>query len=685
MATLADLMIKIGMDDEQVAKGTKKLEGRFNKTWGGIQKGAGLAGVAIGAAVIGGAIQGLESEAVTDKLAASLGAEGTEAEELGQIAGSLYANGFGASMDEVASAVEATVSSFDKLGEGGVEKVSEQTLNLAKAFELDVPRAAQVAGQAVKSGLAKDATEALDLLTYSMQKVPKAVREDILDAVDEYGPFMAGIGIKGEKAFGLLVKASEKGMYGIDKTGDALKEFTIRATDMSAASKVGYDALGMSQEKMSAALLKGGDTGAKAFDQIVAGLVGIKDPVKQSQAALALFGTPLEDLSVQEIPNFLKGLQNTQTGMDDAAGATDRLGETLNDNASTKLEAFKRKAQAALVDQLAKAVPYIEKTFGWLQKNSDWVVPLATGLGILATAIGIIVAVQWAWNAALAVSPVTWIVLGIVALIAVIVYLATKTQFFQTIWGAVWGFMKAVGAWFAGPFAGFFVMIGKKIAAFAVGAWNIIKAYFTFWYALLFTVIAKVKAFVVAVWNLVKMYFGFWQGLFKKVVQWGADAISTIRTKFNSFVTWIGGIPGKISSKLSTMWNGLKSGFKTAVNWVIGKWNSIHFSIPSFSVLGKSFGGGSIGVPKIPFMAKGGVVPARAGGTIVNVGEAGRDEAIVPLNRAGGMLGGGGKESVIRIQGDGSKVAAGLIEVLRTAIKDKGGNVQFVIGQKGAA
>jgi len=38
----------------------------------------------------------------------------------------------------------------------------------------------------------------------------------------------------------------------------------------------------------------------------------------------------------------------------------------------------------------------------------------------------------------------------------------------------------------------------------------------------------------------------------------------------------------------------------------------------------------------IPQMASGGVVKARPGGTLVNVGEAGRDEAIVPLGAGGG-------------------------------------------------
>jgi hypothetical protein len=611
MSTLADLLIEIGIDPKGVDKGADAVEGRLKKTWGKVQAGAAIGGALIGAALMTAMAGALDSEAATDKLAAQLGAEGKEAENLGALAGSLYTKGFGESMADVTTAIGAVKTSFDRLGKDGVEKVTGKVMNLAKAFEIDVSRASQVAGQAVKSGLVKDADQALDLLTYSMQQVPAAVREDLLDAVDEYGPFLAGIGVKGEQAFGLLVKSAEKGMYGIDKTGDALKEFTIRATDMSKASKVGYDALGLSQEDMSRRLLKGGDDGAKAFDQIINGLTKIKDPVKQSQAALALFGTPLEDLSVQEIPKFLKGLTAASTGMDDAAGSADRMGKTLNDNAKTKLEGFKRAAQGALVEQLAKAIPVIEATFGFLQRNSSWVTPLAIGLGALAAAIGVMVAVQWAWNAALALSPVTWIVLGIVALIAVIVYLATKTQFFQTIWGAVWGFMKKVGAWFAGPFAGFFVKVWNGIVAGA--KW---------------------------VWNAMQSYFGFWWGLLAKLKGWVGSAISWLWNKWVGYVNFLMSIPGKISNKFRSMWDGMKAGFRVAINYVIGKWNGLRFTIPSFSVLGMNFGGGSIGVPRIPQLADGGLVKARSGGTLVNVGEGGQDEAVVPLNRAGEALGG---------------------------------------------
>lgn len=84
-------------------------------------------------------------------------------------------------------------------------------------------------------------------------------------------------------------------------------------------------------------------------------------------------------------------------------------------------------------------------------------------MGASAVATGVITAATWLWTAALLpaitavwsmtaallASPITWIVIGIVALIAVIVLIATKTTWFQTAWRVSWEAIKtaATDAW----------------------------------------------------------------------------------------------------------------------------------------------------------------------------------------------------------------------------------------------
>ena len=347
---------------EMTNAGEASSKGFFSKFGGKI---AGLAaGIGIGAAVIDGFGNALEAEKLNDKMAAQLGLSGPQAAQAGQISGRLFANAYGESMGEVNDAVGAVMSSISGMSTASaadVESMTAKVLDLATAFELDTARAAQVAGQMITSGLAVDGVHAADLLADSLQKVPANLREDILDAVDEYSPFMTTLGIEGETAMGLLVNASEKGMYGIDKLGDALKEFTIRSTDMSKATGAAYEALGLDQLDMSNALLAGGDVAQSAFGDIVHGLQEMEDPASQAAAAIALFGTPLEDLGVNEIPEFLGQIDPMGDSFDSVAGAAERLGDTLNDNAATKIESFKRTLQQGLVSFIGdKVIPTLE-------------------------------------------------------------------------------------------------------------------------------------------------------------------------------------------------------------------------------------------------------------------------------------------------------------------------------------
>jgi hypothetical protein len=186
-----------------------------------------------------------------------------------------------------------------------------------------------------------------------------------------------------------------------------------------------------------------------------------------------------------------------------------------------------------------------------------------------------------------------------------------------------------------------FVLLWKKSAAFRnfwIGLWNVLKrAAGAAWH--------WIKNAAITTWNWIK-------------------------TKVSSFVSWVSAIPGRVSRKLSSMWSGLKNGFKSAINWVIGKWNSIHFSIPSFSVLGMHFGGGSIGVPQIPYMAKGGSI-AQAGQAVV--GDAGpelltlpRGAQVTPLRGQGGGSSGGRQVVQLELIGGDREVTAFLRKMIRT-------------------
>jgi phage-related protein len=301
------------------------------------------AALAIGAAVAASIKEGADQEVDKDRLAAAIGATPKEQKRLGKLAGKIYAQAYGESFGDVTGALENVRSSFRELGTGSeLEKVTKQALDFSSIFQLDLPRAVQVAQTAVRSGFAKDGTQAFNLFTKSLQKVAPNLREDVLDAVNEYGQFFKSVGIDGPRAMELLIKASGKSQFGIDKLGDAVKEFTIRSTDMSTASTDAFRLIGVAPEKAANDILKGGEAARKATNDVVDGLLSLGPGAKQANAAIALFGTPLEDLNVKDIPSFLEGLKSTEKGLKGYRGAIEDAGAVLNDNASTNLEQFKR-------------------------------------------------------------------------------------------------------------------------------------------------------------------------------------------------------------------------------------------------------------------------------------------------------------------------------------------------------
>jgi hypothetical protein len=600
VATLEDLLIKVGIDTKGVAKGSQDVQSKLSKTWDMAKGVAAAGGLAVGAAAMAGLNMAIEQSKPAALLEAQLGAGTPLAAEAGKAAGMVYARGVATSMEDATASVRAAVQNAlvpPNASAGAIDKVAAKITNLGQVMQEDAGRVSAAVSQMIRTGLVDSADEGFDLLQRGVEMgVNKS--EDLLDTFNEYGTQFRKIGLDGPTAMGLMSQALQAGARDSDTVADALKELAIRAVDGSKTSADAYKALGLDAEKMTSIMAKGGDYAAEGLDTILTKLRAMKDPVAREAAAVGLFGTKAEDLG-----DALYAMDPLAAAdkLGKLGGAADRAGQSLEQSAGAKLEAFKRQAQAALVEQLAKAIPYIEATFGWLSRNSGWVVPLATALGILAAAIGVIVAVQWAWNAALALSPVTWIIIGIVALIAVIVLIATKTKWFQNIWNALWGFMKGVGAWFAGPFANFFVQ-----------AWN------------------KIVAGAKWVWNSVKTQFLLWRGLFNLVRSWVSSAVSFVTGRWDRFVSRLRSSVGSIKSTLSRMWDGMKSAFRTAINYVVGKWNSLRFTLPSFTILGKSFGGGTIGVPRLPMLADGGIT---TGPTLAMIGEGREQEAVIPLSK----------------------------------------------------
>lgn len=456
--------------------------------------GAAAVGIAGLAAAGDTMFEAFDRQSLGGKLKAQLDLSAEESATAGKMAGDLYAQNYGDSFEAVNDAIGSVHSSLANLTHDPalVEGLTKKALTLASAFGVDVAESAATVGIMVSNGIGDNATEAFDLLAAAMQRVPASMRDELLPVLDEYSTYLGSLGFKGEDAIGLIVNAAEQGAIGMDKAGDALKEFGIRATDIGdKGATEALQSMGFSASEMANQLLAGGDTAQGAFNKIVDGLLKINDPAQQAAAATALFGTPLEDIDKAKIPGFLEGLRDAGVSMEGFAGTTDEMAAALSEGPSAALETFKRQVQDAMLNGLGAAAGYLLEHKGLLYalagalgaavlaygtfRVAAVVSSVAQGISTAATgantaalagnkialgaaavaqgvmkagqmagavATGIATAAQWAWNSALLASPITWIVVGIAAIVAALVLFFTKTELGKKIWDAVWNGIK---------------------------------------------------------------------------------------------------------------------------------------------------------------------------------------------------------------------------------------------------
>ena len=116
---------------------------------------------------------------------------------------------------------------------------------------------------------------------------------------------------------------------------------------------------------------------------------------------------------------------------------------------------------------------------------------------------------------------------------------------------------------------------------------------------------------------------------------------------------------GFIGDFVKGIFEGVIGFFKGFMNFIIDGLNTIINGLnPVLDGLATVSGGAiKLHIDPIPRMANGGIVPATPGGRTITVAEAGQAEAIIPLNKLGGMGGGGATYNITVNAGMGSNGA----------------------------
>lgn len=202
----------------------------------------------------------------------------------------------------------------------------------------------------------------------------------------------------------------------------------------------------------------------------------------------------------QVVLSFAGDTKPLEDSFDRVGGASKRMGEKVSESedsfgrAGEAADGAESKAQG-FADVLGGTTD-VAGGFGEVMKGNvvEGLIGVGGGLAdlsgglasFLIPALGKAKTAMLGLNFSFLTSPITWIVLGIVALIAVIVLIATKTDWFQRAWRAAWGwikdaasntweFIKKIPGWIGGAFSKIASVISAPFRTafnFIADAWN---------------------------------------------------------------------------------------------------------------------------------------------------------------------------------------------------------------------
>ncbi|MEU3093404.1 phage tail tape measure protein, partial [Streptomyces sp. NPDC006967] len=565
-------------------------------------------GAAAGAVLMAGFQEALSQGQLVGKLQAQLGTTPATAKRYGVVAGQLFKDAIVGNFQEGTDTIRA-IAGAGLLPPGAtnaqIKDIATNAADLASTFYVDVSQAAQAAGVAVKTGLAKNSTEAFDMITKGMTGMGPA-GEDLLETITEYGVQFAKSGLSGKTAFGLMRQAAKAGWKDTDKIADAFKELELRVTGGGKAQVDALKSIGLNADQMIADLSAGGARGEKAMAKIHDSIVELGPGSNVAKKAIQeLFGGPGEDLGAAF---FKLNLHEAQKAMGNTAGETDKLGKALRDNAGTRVTQFRNKLQQGLVDFLGgKVIPAMAKAFGWAKDHKGElktaamvitavVVPALVLMGVTAT----VAAGRVVWG---------WITSGAAAVKSAAIHVASATRT-----AAAWTMMRlrAVGAFLAvaasatasalrtaavwvasaARMTATWLVAVLRVAATTVAQFALMAARAVAWAAVMAAqwliamgpvgwVIAAVvglAALVIAKWDTVKKYTGAaWSWITKKV----ESAVKGVL----SAVAWLGALPGRVAGFFTSMKNRAVAQAMSLVAWVTGLPGRISRGIGSLSSL----------------------------------------------------------------------------------------------------
>lgn len=681
-----ELAIKIaGKVDKSLGTSTKAA----NKQLATIQKAAnkvsttmtaGLAAMGTGAiaatkylADLGG-----EWQTATNQVAASTGAAGKELEGLRDVMEDVYAANYGDSVADVGDAVAMVNRNMANLDQNGLTAATEGALALRDAFEYDVAESTRAA-EAIRKNFGSSAEEAFSLIAAGAQNGLDYSGE-LIDTINEYSSQFAKLGFDADGMFNILQAGADGTAWNLDKVGDAIKEFSIRAIDGSDSTVEAFTSLGYNAENIMATFAAGGEGANKAFFDVINTLMAVDDQVERDALGVALFGTMWEDLGTEA----MEAMAGASQAAYDTEGALEKINQVKYNDLDSAIQGIGRQMEVALLPaadavyqslmdsmpEITEAMEEVSPVIAEIAGDfADWAGgAISEGLPVLVD--GIKDFADWAGKAYEKAKPflnflwehkgtVLAIAAGLRLLGPAIGAVTTAMNAFRTAKTfmallqssgkitQVTNAFKAFGSALMGPL-GIIIAVAAAIALLyknwdTVKAWlvnfgNTVNQIWTNFSNMVGNAIAAIGqkfpllgAYLQGWWESIQAAVDNVKAIFQNIIDFISNVFSgNWSAAWQNIVNIFGNLFGMIVNLAKAPINGVIS----AINWVLSKINSISVTIPDWvpGVGGKTLG---FNIPTIPQLAEGGVATSP---TLAEIGEGGEPEAVMPLSKLAAML-----------------------------------------------
>ena len=621
---------------------------------------------------------GGEWQTATNQVAASTGAAGKELEGLRDVMEDVYAANYGDSVADVGDAVAMVNRNMANLDQNGLTAATEGALALRDAFEYDVAESTRAA-EAIRKNFGSSAEEAFSLIAAGAQNGLDYSGE-LIDTINEYSSQFAKLGFDADGMFNILQAGADGTAWNLDKVGDAIKEFSIRAIDGSDSTVEAFTSLGYNAENIMATFAAGGEGANKAFFDVINTLMAVDDQVERDALGVALFGTMWEDLGTEA----MEAMAGASQAAYDTEGALEKINQVKYNDLDSAIQGIGRQMEVALLPaadavyqslmdsmpEITEAMEEVSPVIAEIAGDfADWAGgAISDGLPVLVD--GIRDFANWAGKAYEKAKPFLsflWehkgTVLAVAAALRVlgpaIGAVTTAMNAFKTAKtfmallqssgkiAQVTAAFQRFGSILTGPLgiiiavAGAIALLYKNwdtVKAWLVNFGNTVNQIWTNFSNMVGNAIAAIGqkfpmlgAYLQGWWESIQAAVDNVKAIFQNIIDFISNVFSgNWSAAWQNIVNIFGNLFGMIVNLAKAPINGVIS----AINWVISKINSISVTIPDWvpGVGGKTLG---FNIPTIPQLAEGGVATSP---TLAEIGEGGEPEAVMPLSKLAALL-----------------------------------------------